>query len=158
MNDFDFSMPEFARYIVTGKGLKNANDDSAPIYKKPSNYSVFNGEPADELEFSGLDKGMSIVFNLEGGICVKAMRLEVAEGEFEYWLAFADCHVTPESGDVGTNIFLKKFDSAFKLVNQIFDSFYWMCVCEFSEGKSIALYELALKNKSNKPYVDGGTE
>ena len=155
MNDFDFSMPEFARYIVTGKGLKNANDDSAPIYKKPSNYSVFNGEPADELEFSGVDKGMTIAFNLEGGICIKAMRLEVSEGEFEYWLAFADTHVSPESGDVGTNIFLKKFDSAFKLINQIFDAFYHSCVCEFTNNQPIWLWE---KNNANKPYVDGGTE
>ena len=155
MNDFDFSMPEFARYIVTGKGLKNANDDSAPIYKKPSNYSVFNGEPADELEFSGVDKGMTIAFNLEGGICIKAMRLEVSDGELDYWLAVADTHVSPKSGDVGTNIFLKKFDSAFKLINQIFDAFYHSCVCEFTNNQPIWLWE---KNNANKPYVDGGTE
>ena len=156
MNDFDFSMPDFARYIVTGEGTPPTNNDSAPIYKKPSNYSVFNGEPADELEFSGLEKGITIVFNLQSGICVKAMRLEVAESQFEYWLAFADTHVTPESGDVGTNIFLKKFDSSFKLINQIFDDFYHSCVCEFTDNQPIWLWEK--NNKPNNPYVDGGVE
>ena len=156
MNDFDFSMPDFARYIVTGEGTPPTNKDSAPIDKKPSNYSVFNGEPADELEFSGLEKGMTIVFNLQSGMCVKAMRLEVGEGEFEYWMAFADTHVTPESGDVGTNIFLKKFDSSFKLINQIFDAFYPSCICEFTDNQPIWLWEK--NNKPNNPYVDGGTE
>ena len=154
MNDFDFNMPDFARYIVTGKGNPPTNKDSAPIYKKPSNYYVFNGDPADELEGRLLD-GVTIVFNLDSGSCMKAMCLEVSEGEFEYWLAFSDTHVTPKSGDVGTNIFLKKFDSAFKLINQIFDDFYHSCVCEFTDFEPIWYWK---KINPNKPYVDGGTE
>jgi len=136
----DFNMQDFASHLITGEGKAPINNDSSPIYKIPSNYCVFNGDPLDELEFSQLNYGHSIVFNLKGGTCIKAMRLEVGHNEFEYWMSFADCHVTPESGDVGVNVFLKSFESGCSLLSACFD-FYDICVTEFTGGLTFSEWE-----------------
>ena len=144
MNEFD--MQDFASHLITGKGKAPVNDDSSPIHKLPSNYSVFNGQTGDDLEFGALNDGVTVVFNLQGGLCLKAMRLEVGLNEFEYWLAFADCHVTPESGDIGFNTYLKQYSSACSLLSACFN-FYEICICEFSDGLPIGVWKDSVLKK-----------
>lgn len=138
----DFNMQDFASHLITGKGKAPINNDSSPIHKIPSNYYIFNGDPLDELEFGQLEHGNTIVFNLKGGMCIKAMRLEVGHNEFEYWMSFADCHVTPESVDAGVlyNVFLKSFDSGCSLLSACFN-FYDICIVEAFGNKTFSQWD-----------------